>query len=596
MSYIDTSPPSFSSNTLKRAYAGDFCAGVSFCDDGRFSDDATSPMSVNLQSKNGRICSFGAQTKLESETVVSGTFHSMTKYAFCSKNIIHAGSRLYCVEASNAQISEIFSSMPDKPSFAVNFLSKVYFYCDCRVFSVDKNFTAKEEYAYAPLMFKDCLAGINSGTRVDGAKLNMLSPRISASYRIGELRSCIFPVPCDTSRKIEVFNKGELVDGSNYSVTETYVLLDKSVTVENDNDIVVSFYLKNPEKFGYDGCFKDMTLATSYGGNAVSGTRIFVSGTPEYPGRYYISSLLDPLRFDEDSFEIIGTGSDIITGFERQYGYLMIFTERSVLRMSYTMSGAEAVFSVKELNSSLGCDCPGSIELIDNRIVFLNSKSGVYIIDTTENFDEQNIKPLSRNIAHGKGCGLLDMSAEVLKKASSCDFDRKYYLCAGGKMYVWDYGEKAYSDNGGYGEAQKRLIWYYADKVYADCLFECAGKLCAYSSDSQKGVSVFSDNGESFGQKINVSFCSGDIDFSYPTDEKNVETVIFELDECKEPIEFTAYADGERYYSGRLIKLCSGRFGYGIRLPYSRLLKFGFEIKTKGKFVLKSITVNYRLA
>ena len=90
------------------------------------------------------------------------------------------------------------------------------------------------------------------------------------------------------------------------------------MTVENDNDIVVSFYLKNPKELGYDNCFDSMTLGTSYGGNVVSGTRIFVTGSPEYPGRYYISSLLDPLRFDEDNFEIIGTGSDMITGFERQ--------------------------------------------------------------------------------------------------------------------------------------------------------------------------------------------------------------------------------------------------------------------------------------
>ena len=596
MSYIDTSPPSFSSNSLKTAYAGNFSSGVSFCDDDRFSADATSPMSVNLRSKNGRICNFGSQTKLESEIFVSGTFHSMTKYAFCSKNIIHAGTKLYSVDATNAQISEIYSSMPDKPSFAVNFLSKVYFYCGCRVFSADKDFAVKEELAYAPLMYKDCLAGIKSGIKIEGAKLNMLSPRISASYRFNELRSCIFPLSCDTSRKIEVFNKGVPVDENNYSVTESYVLLDNSVTVENDNDIVVSFYLKNPRELGYDNCFDSMTLGTSYGGNVVSGTRIFVTGSPEYPGRYYISSLLDPLRFDEDNFEIIGTGSDMITGFERQYGYLMIFTERSVLRMSYTMNGSDAVFSVKELNSSLGCDCPGSIELIDNRIVFLNSKSGVYIIDTTENFDEQNIKPISRNIAYGNGCGLLELSAGQLKKASSCDFDRKYYLCAGGKMYVWDYGEKAYSDNGGYGEAQKRLVWYYADKVFADCLFECAGKLCAYNSDSSKGISVFSENGESFGQKICVRFCSGNIDFSYPADAKNVESVIFGLEESKEQVEFTAFADGEKYYSGHLIKLPGTLSRYGIKLPYSRLYTFGFEIKTKGKFTLKNITVNYRLA
>lgn len=600
MSYVDIDAPSYSSHALKKLFTDSFSGGVRLDNTQAFSSDGAFCGLVNMRNTVKGLCTRNGQKKFDGDIQISGTLHSFTKHAFYSKTVIHAGSGLYTVDAENGEISEIFSSMPDKNSFMVEFGAKLYIYSDLLVFSVDKDFNAKEEYPDAPIFYHNypSYSSTSQIYKVSDAVFNLLSPRISISYKCqDETFVCHFPIKCDMSRKIEIRNKDVLLSEDEYTIKEKYILLNKSVVVENDNDIVVSFYPEDPGAIGFVDIFSKLTLGISYGGSVISGTRVFATGNPDEPGKYYISELLNPLCFKADNYEILGNGSEAITGFERQYGYLMIFTENSVLRMSYTLADSEPVFSVKEINSQIGCDCPGTIELIDNRVVFANSHFGVYIIDSTENYDEQNIKPISANINTGSGMGLLDLGSEKLKKACSIDFGRSYCLSVDDKIYIWDYNERAYSDSGNYSASQKKLVWYIYDGISADCLFEGAGELCAYCSDAEKGVSVFRKGEGDFGQNISSWLEIGSIDFSQPTEQKKVCAVRLEFSgEVKEPVILTTFADGEKYFKCSLGVVRKGEKSceLGAHLPNKKLKRFGMKLEFCGQVSLKSITLEWK--
>ncbi len=587
MSYVDSNVPAYSSRTLRRVICEDFSGGVRQSEKS-FSDGALCQMS-NFCSDGKYLFSRPVLNKLSSSVGISGDFHSFSKTPFNEKTIIHAGEGLYSIDDEGVTL--LLSGLPDKNSFNVEMNSKLYFYSDLRVYEVDNTFTAREVFADAPLINVNILAGSPAldSTKISDVKLNLISPRVSASYKISNLRSCFFPVECDFTKKIVVTNKGEVLPEDRYTVNDRYVLLDSDIKPENDGDIVVSFYAKNYEDIGFVDVFSKLKVAACYGGSVISGTRILASGNPEEKGKCYISELLNPLAFYEDSFEVLGNGSEDICGFCRQYGNLLVFTEKSVLSMSYGFKDDTAVFTVRELNSTIGCDIPKSIQMIDNRVVFASSKKGFFIIDSTENFDERNIKPISENINES----FLELTSEQLSSACSYDFDRKYYFCAGNKVFVWDYGKKAYIDSGNYASAQKKLVWYLYDVPDIQCLFESSRKLFAYSA--LEGISFFGDGDGDFGTRLNCSLRFGETDFSDNGTFKNVCCVHFECDTDAD-VYITAFADGKQYYKTKLdtSAFLGDRRILSARLPYLRLMRFDFSLQLEGKNTLYGITIDYK--
>ncbi len=592
MSYVNSTPPSFSSNQKKIVYADDFSCGVVLGGNGK---SGAFKKLVNLKcTNNGELCTREVQKKIECETQITGTFHSHTKMPFYGKTVIHAGTSIYSVDAAKNEINLLWDDIADSNSIMVEFLSKLYIYCEYHIFCVDKNFCVTEEQPYAPLVYTKGRIGMSlfQGERDKSVELNLLAPRISVAFNPGITNNwyCSLPVNCDLSREVKVTNAGVEIAKSKYTVKENRVTFNDELDIEKDNDLVITYYTLETEKLGFPDAFSKLTLATAYGGSVISGTRIFATGNPDEPGKYYLSELMDPLRFDQSSYEILGNGSEDITGFARQYGYLIIFTKKSVLRMNYSLTSDGAEFSVKELNNIIGCDCPMTICQIDNRVVFANSKGGVYIIDSTENFDEQNIKPLSGNISRGDGLGLLENTAEDMKNGCAFDFDRKYYLCVGEKMYVWDYNKKTYSDNGNYSSAQSKLVWYIYTDIYAECIFESGNSLCAYSSDADKGVSVFCE-GDGNEVYVFADLKSDEYDFSNPYDLKRVMQMRFEVENCIDPqVTLKVYADGQEYYRCTLSKLMRNgeRYEVGAHLPYKKLRRFAYGLEFHGKMTIKS--------
>ncbi len=578
MAYIPyTYVPIGSSGAKKTVYTLPY-NGVKLSKDEDIIPDGFCKYSLNMDIGNGRIESRCGQKKNISDFLCDGTFHGSAKNAFFGNLVFHAGTKLYALNEKSKEPVLVGEGLPDKKSLICNFMSKLYIYCESRIFSLDKNLAFKEEMPTPVILYKDVHASLpGSGTRLD-VPFNALAPRITVVYSENKVKYYNLPCPLDTSRPYEIYSNSKLVDNSTCTVTEKLITLPDTFIYGADVVITVTYYLKNPEEEGYVRAIEGCNLVCDFGGKASGGTRLFFTGNPDYEGRYYMSDFQDPLYCASDNYETIGDGSSNITALLKMYGNLIIFTESSVYKMSYTLNQDGAFFSTKQISDYVGCDCPDSLQLIDNRAVFLNSRKGVFIVDSTDEAGEHNIKPLSGNVIKGKEYGLLSVDPKVLKSAASADFDRKYMLFAGDRAYVWDYDKSAYYDSNSYSKAQSRLCWYIYDNVEgknfcglgtrlisfaqdADCVRLCEYPIAEASTDFESvlesgNMEVFSDGKRRFvtGMGIRLSRC----------------------DSCS--IKLTFFADGEEYYSKTVSPKKLSKEKAVFSLPRKALYNFGFKL------------------
>lgn len=199
------------------------------------------------------------------------------------------------------------------------------------------------------------------------------------------------------------------------------------------------------------------TAAAVFGGT--NGTRVFLAGNGT--ATYFYSDLTSPDYFPENNYNVVGDNTPI-TALALQYGVLIVFKESEVWQVSYSESGGtdgRVSFPLKAVNRGIGCDCPGSVQLVNNSLVWLSSKVGVCILCSTQIEDERNVQVISRNImGTADRPGLLQ--CEGLHDATSVDWKGKYWLRTGDKVWVWDYEATPYQQSYNPDLAAKALAWF----------------------------------------------------------------------------------------------------------------------------------------
>lgn len=199
------------------------------------------------------------------------------------------------------------------------------------------------------------------------------------------------------------------------------------------------------------------TSAAVFGGT--NGTRVFLAGNGT--ATYFYSDLTSPDYFPENNYNVVGDNT-AITALALQYGVLIVFKESEVWQVSYSESGGtdgRVSFPLKAVNRGIGCDCPGSVQLVNNSLVWLSSKVGVCILCSTQIEDERNVEIISRNImGTADRPGLLQ--CEGLRDATSADWRGKYWLRTGERVWVWDYEATPYQQSYNPDLAAKALAWF----------------------------------------------------------------------------------------------------------------------------------------
>ena len=282
-----------------------------------------------------------------------------------------------------------------------------------------------------------------------------------------------------------------------------------------DNVCMTAYKTMTGNKARIAGC----RVAVPFGGEAAGlfgVTRVFVMGNPNYPRSYWYSDLGQRIGggmryFPDTGEEYLDQNGEPIMTAAKMGGELVIFKESSIFKLAYSFDGEEVFYPVKECHSTIGCDMPGSVQLIDNRLVFANSKSGVHMLVSTDNESENAVKPLSANI------GALLLGEERLSEACSVDSGRYYWLCSGGHAYLWDYVQTPYYDYADYEQAQRRLAWYRFDNIKAIVFCDDRNGLC-YGSDS--GIVRFTREQNDFGEGFLSYFTSKAFDIGSPDELK----------------------------------------------------------------------------
>ncbi len=224
----------------------------------------------------------------------------------------------------------------------------------------------------------------------------------------------------------------------------------------------------------------NMSCATWFGGAAEGingGTRLFLGGNESEPNLVCYSDLNNPLYFPENNYFYVGESTSPVTAFGKQSDMLVIFKDNETYYTQYnrnTSITAEAVmnqsvidiaassvyFPLTLINANIGCDCPDTVELCRNRLVWTNSNGRVYTLVSNNNFNERNIFEIGEMI-HRKL-----KTEKNLKNARSADWDGYYLLQVQNRIFILDYNSYGYQYIQSYSkteDANLRIPWYYWD-------------------------------------------------------------------------------------------------------------------------------------
>ena len=296
-----------------------------------------------------------------------------------------------------------------------------------------------------------------------------------------------------------------------------------------------------------------MTQSTWYGGEALGlsgGTRLFLCGNTKEKEKALVlwSGLNNPLYFSENTYAYVGNEMQAVTCFGKQSNILVIFKENGggtyytqymrntditasdlINQTIVDYTASNVYFPLICLHPYIGCDCPNTIQLCRNRLVWACSDGNVYTLSGQNQYSERNIYPLS------------DMITERLKtetdltNAFSADWEGHYLLFANGHIYVMDYESYGYvyaSSHTKTENAQSKIPWWYwelMDNVCGVIQTPDSFFVVTHYFDGENGTFTIKELSKEYktdsGLNIVSSFQTKFFDFGLPQYRKNILSV-----------------------------------------------------------------------
>lgn len=215
------------------------------------------------------------------------------------------------------------------------------------------------------------------------------------------------------------------------------------------NNTVEIWYRKaNPDAYQ---SILDCTAAAVFGG--AQGLCVVLGGGAAQPNAYFWSGnnglVMDPTYFPMEQYNLAGDADAPITAFGRQQNMLVIFQESAMGRASFGMTEVGGLQKITmdytRISAAVGCDLPGSVQLVGNNLVWASRRHGVCRLRDTSAASENNVQILSRKI-HGEAGrpGLLRALYEAEKQhVRSVNTGRRYLLVLGDYAYEWNHERSA---------------------------------------------------------------------------------------------------------------------------------------------------------
>lgn len=253
-------------------------------------------------------------------------------------------------------------------------------------------------------------------------------------------------------------NTDYIVNSENGTVT--FTTAPTAYYPEINNTVHITYSKENSVA---EANIMDCEYVAVYGGTG--SLCIVMAGSKTQPNAYFWngqnSVAMDPSYFPMAQYQLAGDGVDPITGFGKQQGYLIIFKESSVGRTSLSTETVNDRLTIDlpytAINAKIGCDLPYTIQLIENNLVWCNTKTGVQFLANTSAAYENNIECISLKINESSQVWSKGLLYDVRQGniVTSHDDEKRYWLVVGGHVWLWDYNISNY----------KKPAWFFFDSI-----------------------------------------------------------------------------------------------------------------------------------
>ena len=364
-----------------------------------------------------------------------------------------------------------------------------------------------------------------------------------------------------------------------------------------------------------------MSRATWFGGNKGgldSGIHLFVTGHPEKPNLLHWSDVNNPLYFPENNYAYVGEDSSPITALAKQGELLVIFREHDLYCVQYVagevptaqqLEDGEVIettvhksyFPITQLHPNIGCDCPDTVRLVNNKLVWLTSDGRVHILTAASQYSERNVRQASPLIEQA----LRSHTKAELQAALAGEYEGYYVLLVGNKLYLMDCQTAAFTSFQYYSReetAQKALPWYVwtlPPHVYTGLVYDGEG-LTLVAEDGEGCSALYTFGGDSDdGEPIESSFTTKLFRFEEGNSRMSIgrlQLCVGDAAGCRISVQYVTEQGTTE--DGYLLECDGAHHGALRRYPLSPHLRmvdcFGLTLTARQPMTVAGLQINYK--
>lgn len=346
------------------------------------------------------------------------------------------------------------------------------------------------------------------------------------------------------------------------------------------------------------------------------GTRLFVCGNPEYPNLVHWSDVNKPLYFPENNYAYVGDSSQAVTGFGKQGDLLLIFKQSEIYAaqyvagQSYTAEDVEngkvvdvaayaAQFPLTPIHPTVGCDCPDTIRLVNNRLCWADSRGYIYMLPTVNQYNERVVREIGGNIRRA----LTGHTEAEWESAGACEYCGHYMLTVGKRAYLLETNNSSFSSYTYYAKetsAQRLLPWY---------IWEFPKSIDAVAGDRDMvklaaGAYVYRLSGKTDdGEPIHSRFVTKLFDFGRPQAGKAIHQLYITMADAGVRVRVSYLTEDYTAEDAYLLEAngdeqpnTAGYFKpFRLSPNLHRIREFGIRCESEGTMAVSGISIDYTI-